>query len=167
MTPRSPTADARRRHLGGGPAATASRQLALQCRPALRHRAVCRCSARGAGPSPPSCASPPAAAITTSRETREFNSGGLFSNGDNNVDKTSSNGFSPRVILTYEPDDNIRVNAQASKGFRLGGVNDPLNIPLCNGGANGIDAQTYGNRPNYEDETLWNYELGVRGQRRG
>jgi iron complex outermembrane recepter protein len=100
-------------------------------------------------------------------ETRQFNSGGLFSNGDNNVDETSSSGFSPRAILTYEAADNVRVNAQASKGFRLGGVNDPLNIPLCTGGANGIDAQTYGNRPNYEDETLWNYELGVRGQRRG
>ncbi|MEA3012914.1 MAG: iron complex outerrane recepter protein [Sphingomonadales bacterium] len=100
-------------------------------------------------------------------ETRQFNSGGLFSNGDNNIDETSSTGFSPRAILTYEPAENIRVNAQASKGFRLGGVNDPLNIPLCTGGANGIDAQTYGNRPTYEDETLWNYELGVRGQRRG
>jgi iron complex outermembrane recepter protein len=100
-------------------------------------------------------------------ETRQFNSGGLFSNGDNNIDKTSSSGFSPRAILTYEAADNIRVNAQASKGFRLGGVNDPLNIPLCTGGAGGIDALTYGNRPTYEDETLWNYELGVRGQRRG
>jgi outer membrane receptor protein involved in Fe transport len=100
-------------------------------------------------------------------ETRQFNSGGLFSNGDNNIDKTSSSGFSPRAILTYEAADNVRVNAQASKGFRLGGVNDPLNIPLCTGGAGGIDALTYGNRPTYEDETLWNYELGVRGQRRG
>jgi len=100
-------------------------------------------------------------------ETRQFNSGGLFSNGDNNIDKTSSSGFSPRAILTYEPADNIRINAQASKGFRLGGVNDPLNIPLCTGGAGGIDALTYGNRPTYEDETLWNYEVGVRGQRRG
>lgn len=100
-------------------------------------------------------------------ERREFNSGGLFANGDNNVDETSSNGFSPRVILTYEAADNIRINAQASKGFRLGGVNDPLNIPLCSGGANGPDALTYGNRPTYEDETLWNYEIGVRGQRRG
>jgi outer membrane receptor protein involved in Fe transport len=100
-------------------------------------------------------------------ETRQFNSGGLFSNGDNNIDQTESSGFSPRVILTYEPADNVRVNAQASKGFRLGGVNDPLNIPLCTGGANGVDALTYGNRPTYEDETLWNYELGVRGQRSG
>jgi iron complex outermembrane receptor protein len=100
-------------------------------------------------------------------ETRQFHSGGLFSNGDNNIDETESSGFSPRAILSYEVADNVRVNAQASKGFRLGGVNDPLNIPLCSGGANGIDAQTYGNRPTYEDETLWNYELGVRGQRRG
>jgi iron complex outermembrane receptor protein len=103
----------------------------------------------------------------TFSEDREFNSGGLFSNGDNNVDETSSNGFSPRLILTYDAADDIRINAQASKGFRLGGVNDPLNIPLCTGGANGVDALTYGNRPTYEDETLWNYEVGIRGRRSG
>jgi outer membrane receptor protein involved in Fe transport len=100
-------------------------------------------------------------------EVREFNSGGLFSNGDNNRDETSSDGFSPRIIATYEISNDIRINAQAAHGFRLGGVNDPLNIPLCSGGANGIDAQTFGNRPTYEDETLWNYELNVRGQRGG
>ncbi len=100
-------------------------------------------------------------------ETREFNSGGLFSNGDNNVDETSSNGFSPRVILTYELEENFRINAQVSKGFRLGGVNDPLNLGLCTGGPGGPDALTFGNRPTYEDETLWNYEVGVRAQRRG
>ena len=101
------------------------------------------------------------------QEERQFISSGLFSNLDNNTDETSSSGFSPRFILSYEAADNVRVNAQASKGFRLGGVNDPLNIPLCTGGPNGVDAQTYGNRPTYEDETLWNYEVGVRAQRRG
>ncbi len=101
-------------------------------------------------------------------EERDFVSSGLFSNLDTDLnERTKSDGFSPRVIATYEVVDNIRVNAQASKGFRLGGVNDPLNIPLCSGGAGGIDAQTYGNRPTYEDETLWNYEVGVRGRRRG
>jgi outer membrane receptor protein involved in Fe transport len=100
-------------------------------------------------------------------ETRQFISGGLFSNGDNNTDRTSSNGFTPRVLLSWQASDNITVNAQASKGFRLGGVNDPLNIPLCSGGAGGVDALTFGNRPSYEDETLWNYELGVRTQGRG
>ena len=100
-------------------------------------------------------------------EERRFTSGGLFSNGDDNTDETESNGFSPRVIATYEVAEDVRFNAQVAKGFRLGGVNDPLNIPLCTGGATGPDALTYGNRPTYEDETLWNYEVNVRGQRGG
>ena len=100
-------------------------------------------------------------------EARLFKSGGLFSNGDNQTGKTSSNGFTPRVLLSYKPSGGVTVNAQASKGFRLGGINDPLNIPLCSGGAGGIDARTFGNRPRYDDETLWNYELGVKTQSRG
>ena len=93
-------------------------------------------------------------------EARDFISGGLFSNGDNRHDETSSNGFSPRLILSYDVADDIRVNAQASKGFRLGGVNDPLNLPLCTP----QDEAIFGGFQDYDDETLWNYELGVRGQ---
>ena len=150
----------RRRHLGGG-GATASRSNSpynADLPYDIRQTAVFGEASYDITPAPRP--SPPAAAITTSREAREFNSGGLFSNGDNHIDETSSNGFSPRVILSYEAADNVRFNAQASKGFRLGGVNDPLNLPLCTGGADGIDAQTFGNRPTYEDETLWNYEVG-------
>ncbi|HEV2817186.1 MAG TPA: TonB-dependent receptor [Allosphingosinicella sp.] len=95
-------------------------------------------------------------------EERRFTSSGLFSNLDNRTDRTTSDGFSPRIIATYEVLDNVRLNAQASKGFRLGGVNDPLNLPLCSPG----DAALFGGFQNYGDETLWNYELGVRGQRR-
>lgn len=98
-------------------------------------------------------------------ETRRFVSGGLFPNGDNARDKTSSTGFSPRLLLSYDVADGVTLNAQASKGFRLGGVNDPLNLPLCDGGVpNGPDAQTFGGRPRYDDETLWNYEGGVKAQ---
>ena len=96
-------------------------------------------------------------------ETRRFKSGGLFSNLDNRVDETSSSGFSPRFILSYEPAENLRINAQASKGFRLGGVNDPLNLPLCTP----TDAALFGGFQDYDDETLWNYEVGVRGRRGG
>jgi outer membrane receptor protein involved in Fe transport len=96
-------------------------------------------------------------------ETRRFKSGGLFSNLDNRVDETSSSGFSPRFILSYEPAENLRINAQASKGFRLGGVNDPLNLPLCSPN----DAALFGGFQSYEDETIWNYELGIRGRRSG
>ena len=101
-------------------------------------------------------------------ETRDFISGGIFSNGDTfRGDKTSSNGFTPRVIASYELNKDVTVNLQASKGFRLGGVNDPLNIPLCSGGATGADAKTYGGRPTYKDETLWNYEAGVKASAGG
>ena len=96
-------------------------------------------------------------------ETRRFVTGGLFANGDRRRDKTRSNGISPRLLLSYDVADNVSINAQASKGFRLGGVNDPLNLPLCSPG----DAALFGGFQDYDDETLWNYELGVKSQGRG
>nr|WP_284734784.1 TonB-dependent receptor [Sphingosinicella terrae] len=96
-------------------------------------------------------------------EERRFVSGGLFANGDDQTDRTESSGFSPRFIASYEASDNLRLNAQVSKGFRLGGVNDPLNLPLCTP----EDEAIFGGFQDYDDESLWNYEVGVRGQGRG
>ena len=93
-------------------------------------------------------------------ETRQFKSGGLFSNGDNRTDETSSTGFTPRAIVSFEASDDVTFNVQASKGFRLGGVNDPLNLPLCTP----QDAAIFGGFQDYEDETLWNYEAGVKSR---
>ena len=101
------------------------------------------------------------------KEVRSFKTGGLFSNADNQTAKTKSNGVTPRFLASYKLSDNATVNVQAAKGFRLGGVNDPLNIPLCSGGATGIDALTFGNRPRYKDETLWNYEVGLKTRSNG
>ena len=66
-------------------------------------------------------------------EDKTFWSGGIFSNGDaqNQNVTVSSNGFTPRFMVSYDVTDRVTVNAQASRGFRLGGVNDPLNAPLC------------------------------------
>ena len=97
------------------------------------------------------------------KEVRSFTSGGLFANGDDVTDETSSNGFTPRVLVSYEITPRITVNAQAAKGFRLGGVNDPLNIPLCSD----QDEAIFGGFQDYDDETLWNYEAGVKSQFRG
>ncbi len=97
-------------------------------------------------------------------ETRTITTGGLFANGDTGqVDTTSSSGFSPRVLLSYDLTPDLTLNAQASKGFRLGGVNDPLNTPLCNAS----DLALFGGFQDYEDETLWNYEVGVKAQGSG
>ena len=92
------------------------------------------------------------------KEERSFTSGGTFSGSDNQSDKTESNGFTPRFMVNYAVTDQVSVNAQTSKGFRLGGVNDPLNRSLCRGS----DIETFGSFQQYDDETLWNYEFGVK-----
>jgi iron complex outermembrane recepter protein len=97
-------------------------------------------------------------------ESRTITTGGVFANGDVGVvDKTSSDGFTPRVLLAYDVSETLTVNAQASQGFRLGGVNDPLNSGLCDPG----DLVTFGSFQAYDDETLWNYEAGVKGNSGG
>src|SRR6185437_11681958 len=73
---------------------------------------------------------------------------------------TDSHGFSPRGILTYKLNDDIQFNAQAARGFRLGGINDPINLPLCSP----TDRTVFGNEPNWKDEKNWNYELGAKTQ---
>lgn len=70
--------------------------------------------------------------------------------------ETDSDGVSPRLLARYDLNDNIMLNAQVAKGFRLGGINDPLNAPLCNAS----DLATYGGNPTFDDETVINYEIG-------
>ena len=93
-------------------------------------------------------------------EDKTFKSGGSYSNTDaqNQNVTVSSNGFTPRFMVNYDVTDRVAVNAQASRGFRLGGVNDPLNRALC-GEAN---YATYSGFQRFEDETLWNYEVGLK-----
>jgi iron complex outermembrane receptor protein len=71
---------------------------------------------------------------------------------------TSSDGFSPRVILSFDATDDVQFNAQVAKGFRLGGINDPLNLGLCTP----ADALLYGGHPSFDDEKTTNYEIGAK-----
>jgi iron complex outermembrane receptor protein len=73
---------------------------------------------------------------------------------------TDANGIAPRFMASYQASDAVTLNAQASRGFRLGGINDPLNVPLCSP----QDLITFGNRDSWEDETAWNYEVGARSR---
>jgi iron complex outermembrane receptor protein len=83
---------------------------------------------------------------------------GLFSDPNDSVGSVGADGFAPRVIASFKLNDNLRLNGQVSKGFRLGGINDPLNRPLCTP----ADLVTFDGRANWEDETLWNYEVGAK-----
>tara|TARA_R110002096_G_scaffold29497_1_gene88691 strand:- start:4958 stop:7339 length:2382 start_codon:yes stop_codon:yes gene_type:complete len=91
-------------------------------------------------------------------ETRRIQFGGVFAAPTDQVDSTTSDGFTPRVLASWAMNDNITFNAQASQGFRLGGVNDPLNVTLCNP----QDEVVFGGFQSYDDEKLWNYEAGFK-----
>ncbi|HEX2718076.1 MAG TPA: TonB-dependent receptor [Gemmatimonadaceae bacterium] len=89
---------------------------------------------------------------------------GIFANDNTGTQlvsvpgKTSADGFAPRFIATLRPTPQITLNAQAAKGFRLGGINDPLNEPLCTA----ADLATFRGRDSWQDETAWNYEVGAK-----
>ena len=91
---------------------------------------------------------------------------GIFGNDDNGnslvqtAGSTTADGFAPRIIGSYAISDNTDLNAQISKGFRLGGINDPLNVPLCTP----QDLVTFGGRDTWDDEELWNYEIGTKSR---
>jgi len=71
---------------------------------------------------------------------------------------TESDGFSPRVILAYNVNKNVQFTAQYSRGFRLGGINDPLNVGLCSP----ADLATFSGHPGWDDEFVDNFELGTK-----
>ena len=93
------------------------------------------------------------------QEDRVLNFGGYFADdtGPGGIPgHVDSDGVSPRAILTFKADEDAQFNAQVSKGFRLGGINDPINLPLCSA----QDKIEFGGQGNWKDETTRNYELG-------
>jgi iron complex outermembrane receptor protein len=91
-------------------------------------------------------------------EDRVLTFGGLFSDPSAGPGSTDSDGFLPRALFSYDLTEDVQLNAQVSQGFRLGGINDPLNLTLCTPD----DVLTFGNRPTFEDEKLTNYEIGAK-----
>ncbi len=71
---------------------------------------------------------------------------------------TSSDGYSPRAILAYKPSEDLLFTAQVARGFRLGGINDPLNVTLCTPD----DLAVYDGNPTWDDEETTNYEVGAK-----
>jgi len=83
---------------------------------------------------------------------------GIFAAPGTTLGSTEADGIAPRLIGSFKLSEDTILNAQISKGFRLGGINDPLNLPLCTP----EDLATFGGNDSWEDEELWNYEVGVK-----
>jgi iron complex outermembrane recepter protein len=99
-------------------------------------------------------------------EDREQIFDGIFGNDDNGKSlvstpgSTDASGVAPRFIASYKVGTTTRLNAQVSRGFRLGGINDPLNVPLCTA----QDLVIFGGKDTWKDETAWNYEVGSKSR---
>ena len=96
-------------------------------------------------------------------EKRKLTFDGIFA--DQTIDfpgNVKADDSAPRVIVAYKATDTITINGQISKGFRLGGVNDPLNKPLCSA----ADLATFGKlaKPSFDNESVWNYEAGFKAK---
>ncbi len=97
------------------------------------------------------------------QEDRTQTFDGIFAEAGTNAGSTSATGFAPRLIASLDVKEGTKLNAQVSKGFRLGGINDPLNVPLCTP----QDLRTFGGHDSWEDEEIWNYEVGTKSTLRG
>jgi iron complex outermembrane receptor protein len=95
-------------------------------------------------------------------EDRLLTFAGLFAGAVYTDDpgSVSADGVSPRVILAFDANRNVQFNAQVSKGFRLGGINDPLNLGLCSP----QDIIDFDGNPTFKDEKTTNYEIGTKSR---
>lgn len=80
-----------------------------------------------------------------------FLGGPLLINGR----ETKDHGFNPKLNLSYKISGDQLVYAQAARGFRLGGINDPL-LAYCSAS----DAAAYSD--DFKSDSLWNYEAGAK-----
>ncbi|MEO8501437.1 MAG: TonB-dependent receptor [Vicinamibacteria bacterium] len=85
---------------------------------------------------------------------------GIFADPASKPGTIKANGVAPRIIATLKVSDTTNLNAQVAKGFRLGGINDQLNVPLCTR----EDLATFGGRDAWKDERAWNYEVGSKSR---
>lgn len=89
--------------------------------------------------------------------------GGLLGSGVPRSGSVEDDGFTPKVSLQYAVNDDAMVYGLAAKGYRLGGVN--FTIPTsasCSTPADLAQYDALGAGPDFDSDSLWNYELGAK-----
>ena len=74
----------------------------------------------------------------------------------------SSDGVNPRFNASYHVNDDILVYAEAAKGFRYGGVNQPVPLQFC--GADLATAHLTSAPQTYGPDSLWSYSVGEKAK---
>jgi iron complex outermembrane receptor protein len=94
-------------------------------------------------------------------EGLSFTTDGYFSGGTPPfTGSAKGHALTPKAVIAYDVSESTMVYASAGEGFRDGGVNRPVPVPLCSADLAGLgltQAPT-----DYKSDKLWSYELGVR-----
>jgi len=94
-------------------------------------------------------------------EDLNFNSSGFFAGGTPPFSGSADGSkVTPKAVISYDVSPATMIYASAAEGFRDGGVNRPVPIPLCSAdlGQLGLaQAPTA-----YKSDSLWSYELGAK-----
>jgi outer membrane receptor protein involved in Fe transport len=94
-------------------------------------------------------------------EELSFNSLGYFASGAPYSNSAKGYKTTPKGVISYEIGRTM-IYASAAEGFRDGGINRPVPIPLCSG-----DLATLGLTeapPSYKADSLWSYEVGAKSR---
>ncbi|MBS0420087.1 MAG: TonB-dependent receptor [Proteobacteria bacterium] len=96
-------------------------------------------------------------------EDLSFDTAGYFGGGTPSFSGSAKgHATTPKVALSYELTPTGMVYASAAEGFRDGGVNRPVPIPLCSADLANLGlTQAPGS---YKSDKLWSYELGAKGR---
>ena len=80
---------------------------------------------------------------------------------DTGSGEQKSSGVNPRGVLSYKITDQVMVYAEAARGFRYGGVNEPAPVTFC---ATQLAALGLKESPEaFGPDHLWSYTLGEKG----
>ena len=89
-------------------------------------------------------------------DNTSINNGTLFGGQSIKEGPYENTPVTPRAILSYMPNEDSQIYVQASKGFRIGGVNPGLPPCLPQNGCTVDVNSTFG------PDSAWNYELGTK-----
>jgi iron complex outermembrane recepter protein len=94
-------------------------------------------------------------------EDLSFTSAGYFSSGDGPFYSSATGSkTTPKGVISYDVSESTMVYASAAEGFRIGGINRPVPVPLCSGDLASLGLTQAPN--SYKSDSLWSYEVGAK-----
>ncbi len=94
-------------------------------------------------------------------EDLAFNSTGYFADGTPPFSGAANgSAATPKGVISYDLSSTSMIYASAAEGFRDGGVNRPVPIPLCSADLAGLGLTQA--PAAYKSDKLWSYEVGAK-----